>query len=276
MRTDPEFDRVALAWERWFPQMQAATRPVSERLVALARIGPGAHVLDVGTGLGDPAILAAEAVAPNGNVIGVDISAAMLDLARKRARKDGIRNVEFRLVGEDDEIPAGPYDAILSRWGLMFVPDLDRALAHYRAQLRRSGRLAAATWAAAPEVPQISLPMMVAVQLGFVRQEPPPPTGSPFSLCDAADLARRIEKAGFAEASVEPLDITFRVDSPAAYYAHVSDVSPSVRELLAGLDQTLRAEFKEHVERAAAARFGGPDGSVSMTNRALIASATNP
>ena len=276
MASDHEFDAVALAWQRWFPQMQAATRPVSERMVALAHIGPGAHVLDVGTGLGDPALLAAETVAPNGNVIGVDISPAMLSLARKRAHKDGVSNVEFRQVEEDDEIPAGPYDAILSRFGLMFVPDLDRALAQYRAQLRRHARLVAATWATAPEVPQISTPMMVAAELGFVPQSPAPPTGSPFSLSDGPELTRRLEGAGFVDAKVEPIDITFRVESPEAYYRHVADVSPSVRELLATLDEPSRAELKEGVEQAAATRFGRPDGTVAMTNRALITTASNP
>jgi len=110
MASDHEFDAVALAWQRWFPHA-GRDAPRQRADGRAGAIGPGAHVLDVG-GLGIR-LCSPRNVAPNGNVIGVDISPAMLSLARKRAHKTASRTSSFA-GGKDDEIPAGPYDAILT------------------------------------------------------------------------------------------------------------------------------------------------------------------
>src|SRR5689334_12609359 len=85
---------VAPAWKKWWSVIEAGAQSVNEKLVDLARIEPGARVLDVATGLGEPALTAARRAGPRGNVLGVDLSAAMLELARERARAAGIAHVE--------------------------------------------------------------------------------------------------------------------------------------------------------------------------------------
>jgi SAM-dependent methyltransferase len=110
---------------------------------ALAAIRPGDSVLDLGCGAGFDCFLAARQVGPDGRVIGVDMTDAMLDKARANAAKTGLSNVEFRkgdiesLPIEDDSI-----DVVISNCVLNLVPDKDRAFREIRRVLKPGGRLA--------------------------------------------------------------------------------------------------------------------------------------
>src|SRR5690348_11603459 len=113
-----DWDTAAAGWKKWWPVLERASQPVSNRLVELARLGAGARVLDIATGSGEPAITAARHVIPGGRVVAVDQSPAMLQIARERADALGVSNIEFREGdGEVLAIPETNFDAILCRWG---------------------------------------------------------------------------------------------------------------------------------------------------------------
>jgi SAM-dependent methyltransferase len=97
--------------------------PITRRFFEAAGIGPGMRVLDVGSGAGHVAILAARLVGPSGQVIGVDRAPAALETARARTEALNLRNVSF-LEGELTEVRFDqPFDAVLGRYVLMFQPD---------------------------------------------------------------------------------------------------------------------------------------------------------
>lgn len=271
--TTMDFNHVAAAWGRWWPIHERGSRSVSERLVELARIGPGSNVLDLATGVGEPAITAAKAVAPSGRILGIDLSPVMVSLARERANREGIINAEF--VEADAAAYPGEhrFDAILSRWGLMFMPDLDATLAHYRKRLRDGGRFAAATWGAPPEVPMISLPMALAAQR-FELQSPPL-QGGPFALHDSAALRDRFIAHGYQEVEVQDLLTTFPFTSPAAYFEFMADVAPPLIALLKQLDGAQIAELRTEIERVITARFSSEDGEIRIPNRVIVIGATS-
>ena len=106
--------------------------PVNDRLIELADIDAGYTVVDVATGIGDPALSVARRVGPAGRVIATDQSAAMLAIAERRARERGLTNIEFRQLDANAyDFPDATIDAVVCRWGLMFVSDLDgRAWPH--------------------------------------------------------------------------------------------------------------------------------------------------
>lgn len=110
--------------------------------LALADIKPGETVLDLGSGGGFDCFLAANAVGPEGHVIGVDMTEDMIALARLNAQKGGFGNVEFRL-GEIESLPVdeGTVDLILSNCVINLVPDKDRAFGEAYRVLKPGGRL---------------------------------------------------------------------------------------------------------------------------------------
>src|SRR5271165_6032029 len=123
------WDDSAEGWKRWWPTFERAAQIVNDRLVALANVRAGNRVLDIATGSGEPALTAARAVGQSGHVVAVDMSPAMLAIARERIDAAGLHNVD--LVESDAEslrLDANSFDAVLCRWGLMFMPDLDGVL----------------------------------------------------------------------------------------------------------------------------------------------------
>jgi ubiquinone/menaquinone biosynthesis C-methylase UbiE len=242
-------------------------------MIDLAHLGPGSTVLDLGTGIGEPAVTAARAVAP-GMVTAVDVSPTMLDLARGRAEREGIANVEFVHADAASYRPERRFDAILSRWGLMFLPNVGAALTHHRNALRPGGRFVAATWSLPQDVPVISLPMAIATRR--FNLEPPLLAGGPFALHDRDALAGAFDAAGYVDVEVRDHTVQYAFASAGEYFEHASDIAPPIIGLLRQLDETQIAELYREIERTVEERFAQPDGSVLIPNRAIIVAATAP
>jgi SAM-dependent methyltransferase len=148
-RLRAEWRDAPLGWRVWFDVLDAenAGFAVSRRLIQLAGIGPGDAVLDVAAGYGEPGLTAARAVAPNGLVVCTDISGEMLSYGAERAAAEGLDNVKFiECDAEELVFDEGSFDAVLSRQGLQFLPDVGGVLARLYAFLKPHGRLAAAVW----------------------------------------------------------------------------------------------------------------------------------
>src|SRR5215813_5443700 len=113
--------------------------PITRRFFQAAGIGPGMKVLDIGSGAGDVALLAADLVGPTGRVVGVEMNAAILDTARSRVAAAGWSNVTF-LAGDAYAVPLdSDFDAVVGRWILMYLPDPVRMLRHLATKLRVGG-----------------------------------------------------------------------------------------------------------------------------------------
>jgi ubiquinone/menaquinone biosynthesis C-methylase UbiE len=113
--TDAEHDRLL--------RQAARLEPFTDRLFRDAGIGPGQRVLEVGSGVGDVAFLVARLVGPTGEVVGIDLDGTALERARVRASQLGLRNVRF-VESDVSAAPAGtPFDAVVGRLILQFLPD---------------------------------------------------------------------------------------------------------------------------------------------------------
>lgn len=131
-----EHERQRLQWQG------GVLGPLTERFLRGAGIAPGMHVLDVGCGVGDVSLLCAELIGPTGRVVGLDRDPAALDVARERARTAGMDHVTF--VAGDAQAPPvdGPFDAVVGRLILMYLPDPDAALRILSSRLRPAGIVA--------------------------------------------------------------------------------------------------------------------------------------
>src|SRR5271168_389379 len=206
------WDDSADGWKRWWPTFERAAQVVNDRLVELAGARAGQRVLDIATGSGEPALTAARAVGESGRVIAVDMSAGMLALARERIDSAGLNNVE--LVESDAEslpLDDNSFDAVLCRWGLMFMPDLDGLLRRLHRTLRQDGRIAVAVWSSADKVPMCALARDAIRRITGVI--PPANAPDPLKLADPAILDRALLAAGFRDVSIERLTVTFQFAS---------------------------------------------------------------
>jgi ubiquinone/menaquinone biosynthesis C-methylase UbiE len=115
--------------------------------VARLRINPGARLLDVCCGSGASAIPGAEAVGPQGFVLGVDLAEDLLKLGRAKAKDRDLNNIEFR-VGDmlDLQLTAMGFDAVICVFGIFFVPDMQGAVRELWRHVRPGGQLAITTW----------------------------------------------------------------------------------------------------------------------------------
>jgi ubiquinone/menaquinone biosynthesis C-methylase UbiE len=129
-------DPANLFWARF-------GRATVERL----HLSPGAQVLDVCCGSGASALVAAQAVGPTGSVLGIDLAEELLELARAKAARQELHNVEFR-KGDmlDLNLPATHFDAVICVFGIFFVPDMAAAVRSLWHVLRSGGTLAVTTW----------------------------------------------------------------------------------------------------------------------------------
>lgn len=123
-------------WERY-----------GRRTVERLRLSAGARVLDVCCGSGASAIPAAEAVGPSGSVLGVDLAQNLLNLARTKARKRGLTNLDFR-AGDmlDLGLPESSFEAAICVFGIFFVPDMQLAVRKLLRLVKPGGKLAITTW----------------------------------------------------------------------------------------------------------------------------------
>src|ERR1019366_1108637 len=136
----------------------------------------------------------------------------------------GLTNVEYR-EGDAASLTEsrGSLDAVLCRWGLMFVPDLDSAARGRRAALKSGGFLATAVWATGDKGPMITIAgQQVREMIGIAP--PPPGTPNPLSLADTSILERALTSAGFRDCKVEPLTVTFEFESPEKFLVSRRDI----------------------------------------------------
>ncbi len=127
---------------------------VGRRTVERLAPAPGDRVLDVGCGSGASALPAAQAVGPEGRVIGVDLAESLLEKARDKAERLRLRNAEFRYGDMTDlDFPDASFDAVVCVFAIFFAPDMEAQIAKLWRLVRPGGRLAVTTWGPDPFEP---------------------------------------------------------------------------------------------------------------------------
>ncbi len=202
--------------ERWtsvWPRRERFTDAVTPRLLDALALAPGERVLDVGCGGGKATIEAGRRVGPEGSAIGADLSAALVDLARRRARDAAADNVSFEVVDmQQDTVSGPPFDVAMSQFGVMFFDEPVTAFVNIARHLRADGRIVFACWQAIDRNP-----WFVASALARFLPPVPPlaegksPTGA-FALADPDRTAGILRDAGFS--AIRRTGVDFTVDLP--------------------------------------------------------------
>ncbi|MBM0276224.1 class I SAM-dependent methyltransferase [Micromonospora tarensis] len=262
-------------WDKWHPVFEAGAEPVTRLLLDTGAVRPGATVLDVASGTGEVSVAAAERVGPRGRVVGVDIAADMVAVAQRRGA--GYSQLTFSQGdAEQLDLPQASFDTVLSRWGLMFLPDRPRGLRGLCGLLRPGGRLAGSSWSVPPRAAVISTAFGV---IGSRLQLPAPPPGTPgpFSMTDPAVVVDEFTAAGFTGAQADEVQLTFRFDSVDDFVAFSRDLLPPRMRQLVG-DRMDDAE-RESLWTAVGERvsdFVDTQGAVDVPSTAICFHATKP
>jgi len=196
----------------------------------------------------------------------------MLAFARRRAERLGLGNIAFREVNADAlDAPETPYDAILCRWGLMFMADPEATLRRLHAMLKTDGRIAAAIWGPPEDVPSLSLGNRVV--LDFLGLPPPSEgAGTPFAMADVEAAMRRFEAAGFRDVAGEWVPVTYIFRSVDEFVQFRRERSQPLEDRIAHFPSA-RRDAAWRAVAAAAQRFADADGVVRMENRSFCISA---
>jgi SAM-dependent methyltransferase len=262
------WNTVAPGWRTWWETFERAAQEVSDRLIILAQVTPGQRVLDIATGIGEPAITATHRVGPTGQVIALDLAPQMVAIAEERAAALGVRNITFSTGdAEHLDLPEGTFDAVLSRWGLMFLPNLVPALDGMRRQLKAGGRVAAAVWSTAAKAHAVSLPSIIVGQQ--LQLSPPAPgTPGPFSLADASMLTHSFVQAGFTDVQSETMTILFEFASAEDYTRFHQAIAAPVKAMIAHLSPQEQSHIWQEITEAAR-HYATADGSVQVPGELL-------
>ena len=273
-RSRAAWDRAAPGWSKRRAMFSAAGEPVSRRIVELARLEPGQDVLEVAAGLGDTGLMAAEAVAPDGRVLVTDSSEVMVEEAARRIEAEapaGVRVEARRLEAEWLDVSAAQFDAVVSRWGYMLMPDPEAALREARRVLKPGGRIAIGVWGPREANPWINL---VQGQLERFGVAPPVDDSLPgmFALADATALAELLGAAGFVEPVVEEVAVSWSSASLDERWEEMVETSVSLPAALKELSPADHFKLREAVDEALAP-YVAADGSVELPGLSLVGAA---
>ena len=269
-------DKTVAAWRKWHVQIAKFTRGATEASLESARLRPGMRVLDLASGVGDPALSIAEEVAPSGSVTATDLGPGMISLAEELARKKGLANIEFREASAESlPFPDESYDVLTCRFGIMFFPDLPRALRECFRVLKPGGRAVFVAWG---KKEQPFFTTTAGIILKHVPVPPPPPdpdAPSLFMFGERGRLRRALEAAGFGNVHEEDRIISGSwASSVEEYWEQFSEVAAPFRPLIEQLTPDKLAQAKAEIF-AALKKFWTGTG-LNMPLEIVIGTGTRP
>ena len=243
-------DAVAPGWERRRAYIETTATPVREWMLRELAPQPGQTLLELACGAGDSGFDAAALTGDGGRLISSDISAAMLDVARRRGAERGVLNVDYRLLDvERIELGDDTVDGVLCRYAYMLVADPAAAFAETRRVLRPGGRVVLAVWGAPERNPFFAALVTSLVRAGHVPPQDPTAPG-PFSLSDPERVRGLLVGSGFTEVRTEEVTKRFTFPDVDEYVAIHADASGPMALVLRGLSAAERAGVAESLGAA--------------------------
>jgi len=246
-----DWNRVAGGWEKWDRFFDEQMAYLNHRLIGDARLHRGMKVLDLGSGTGYPALLGAETVGPSGNVIGMDLAEQMLAVAERKAKRLGLSNVSFK-AGDVTSLPfeTASFDAVTSRFCLMFLPEISKAAAEIARVLKPGTWVATAVWSAPEKNPSIGLSMAAIKQV--IELPPPDPTAPGiFRLAKPGELAGLFQQAGLIDVAEHEFLGEWSYASGEEYYTSLMEIAAPVQNLMAKLSDAQKQEVKRLILQSA-------------------------
>lgn len=241
--TRQQWDDAAEAWHSWGPTLETWLGEATERMLDAAGVAAGARVLDVAAGAGGQMVAAARRTGDDGRVVATDISPTILTYAAKQAAEEGLTNVETLEADAEDlnGLADGSFDAVISRLGLIYLPDQVGALRGMRAALRPAGRLSAVVYSTPDRNGFFSVPVSI-IRRRAGLPAPGPGLPGPFSLGGPGVVEDALTAAGFGDVAVEAVDAPLALASAEECLRFERESFGALHQMLAGVPEQDRAD----------------------------------
>ena len=257
-------------WVSYLDHLEAMLVPLSQRLMGATAVRSGERVLDIGCGGGPTSAAIADQVGSGGHVLGVDISAPILE--RARARFGGVSQLEFQTADAGTEdVGEGQFDLAMSRFGVMFFPDPIAAFTNIRRALRPEGRLCVLCWRKIDENPWMGAPAAAAFAHVEASEKLPPGSPGPFSLGDDKHTHDILTRAGFVDVSFEAIDLDLVMGAIDVAHDWLCNMGPAAKPLADAGDSAAAVAARHAMRDVLAAHE--VDGLVRMPAAAWIVTA---
>ncbi len=254
-----QWNEAVAAWPRWGSTFQSWFGKVTTTMLDLGRVRPGDRVVDIAAGTGEAALGAAERVGAQGYVLATDLSENMIVIARQIAEQRQLQHVETRTMdGENLDLPDDAFDVVLCRFGLMLMPNQQRALSEWFRVLKPGGRVVVVVYSTAEKNPWGSVPIAVIQKHAHL---PPPLPEQPgmFSLGADGVLLQALRQAQFQDVEVRALSAPLRMQSARECMRFERESIGMFNQMMAHLSAQERESIWDEAEQAMR-QFESPDG----------------
>ncbi|HTG65310.1 MAG TPA: class I SAM-dependent methyltransferase [Flavobacterium sp.] len=247
--TRDQWQETADAWFRWSPTLNQWLGNATEKMLDMAGITTGYRVLDIAAGAGEQSITTAKKVGSSGEVLATDISSNILENAKKMAEQNGCSNIKTKVMdGENLSLEDETFDAVISRVGLIYFPDQQRALKEMLRVLKPGGKVAAIVYSTPEKNKFFSIPVSI---IRNRAKLPPPLPGQPgpFSLGAEGIIEKAFEQAGFINVKSELVDSPLQLSSASECLRFEKESFGALHQMMSNLSDAEREAVWDEIER---------------------------
>jgi SAM-dependent methyltransferase len=250
LRQEWTSDATIAAWKKWHTRLADFTGGVTRELLETARLRPGMNVIDLASGVGDPVLSEAVAVAPDGRVTATDLNPAMLAFIEEQARQRKISNIDFREASAESlPFADASFDALTCRFGIMFFPDLNQSLRECLRVLKPKSRATFVAWGRREQPFFACTGGILMKHIELPKPDPDAPNIAMFG--EANRMHTALESAGFADVRERVLTVEGRWHgSVDEYWEQFREVAAPFRVILEKLGAESKARAVGEIKSA--------------------------
>lgn len=245
--TREQWQTAAEAWHNWHPTLETWLGPATNLMLDMANVNEGHRILDVAAGAGEQSVTAAKRVGPNGYVLATDLAPNILEYALLLASEKGFNNIEIKeMDGENLTVPDNSFDTVISRVGLIFFPDQQKALKEMMRVVKPGGYVAAIVYSTVDKNKFFSTPVSI---IRKRAQLPPPLAGQPgpFSLGNPGVLDDAFKLAGFTNVRSHIVDAPVIMPTAKDCVQFEYESFAALHQMLGGLSEDEKAAAWEEI-----------------------------
>lgn len=261
------WNKMAKGWEKWWPLFEEYGSDISKTMIEKAEIKVGDRILDIATGIGEPAFTASSRVGPEGYVLATDISEEMVTIAKNRIAEAGLTNIKVLQsdVAKMDLKKEEPFNAVLCRLGIMLIPGLDEVCTKIYESLKKEGLFVATVFSEPARAPIVG---HAAMTIQSVLKNPERSRNAPgiFSLADPTLLTKSLKEAGFSTVQTETLSHSFIFKDAYQFRDFTKDTTPPINLTVKDVSEEVVKTIWEKVAETAKIKFTRDDGKLEVVN----------